>query len=110
MTAFVVLVSALLLSRALGVTRLATWRGGTAHAMAIMPPVTASAHLALLYLLLLPANVYAVVADVPYNGGEVTPLWLRVPLQGLCVAVTLWISMKDAHVSQQHPVRLGGGA
>ncbi|TMR99218.1 hypothetical protein [Nonomuraea basaltis] len=48
--------------------------------------------LALLYLLLLPANIYAVVADVPYNGGGATPLGLRVPLQALYISVALWAS------------------
>ncbi len=46
--------------------------------------------LAALYVLLLPANVYAAVADVPFGGGEATPLWIRIPEQVLYIAVALW--------------------
>ncbi|WP_046468115.1 DoxX family protein [Allosalinactinospora lopnorensis] len=48
--------------------------------------------LAMLYALLLPANIYAAVAHVPFNGGEATPLWLRVPLQLLYITVALWVA------------------
>lgn len=151
MTAFGVVLGALLVFRALGmlgVARLASWRTAAAHAMAIMLVVTASAHfvpdtvtvmpnhadlvrivppfvpmpdamvyvtgvlellgaaglvltatrraaglcLAALYVALLPANVYAVLADVPYNGGEASPLWLRIPLQAIFITVALWSS------------------
>ncbi|MEU4573696.1 MULTISPECIES: hypothetical protein [Nonomuraea] len=47
--------------------------------------------LALFFLLVLPANVYAAVADVP----DASPLWLRVPEQVLYIAVALWAA--DAH-------------
>jgi uncharacterized membrane protein len=47
--------------------------------------------LAALYLLLLPANVYAAIADVPFNGAEPTPLWLRVPQQVLYIAIAVWV-------------------
>ncbi|MEU4540170.1 hypothetical protein AB0G15_35555 [Streptosporangium sp. NPDC023825] len=46
--------------------------------------------LAALYVLLLPANVYAAVADVPFGGGEATPLWIRIPEQILYITVALW--------------------
>ncbi|WP_219465158.1 DoxX family protein [Nonomuraea rhizosphaerae] len=46
--------------------------------------------LAALFVGLLPANVYAAVADVPFNGGAATPLWLRVPEQVLYIGVALW--------------------
>jgi uncharacterized membrane protein len=46
--------------------------------------------LAALFVLLLPANIYAALADVPFNGGEASPLWLRVPEQVLYIAVALW--------------------
>jgi len=52
--------------------------------------------LAVLFVLLLPANIYAAVADVPYNGGEVTPLWLRVPLQVVYIAVALYVARSAA--------------
>lgn len=46
--------------------------------------------LAALFMLLLPANVYAALADVPFNGGEASPLWFRIPEQALYIAVALW--------------------
>jgi len=48
--------------------------------------------LAALYVLLLPANIYAAVADIPFSGGEATPLWLRVPEQLLYIAVVVWVA------------------
>ncbi|HEU4947437.1 MAG TPA: hypothetical protein VFT31_09805 [Kribbella sp.] len=48
--------------------------------------------LAALYVVLLPANIYAAVADVPFNGGEATPLWLRIPEQALYIAIVVWVS------------------
>ncbi|OKI87610.1 DoxX family protein [Micromonospora sp. CB01531] len=146
-----VLASALLIFRllgALGVRRFASWPASTAHALAIMLVVTASAHfvpasvtampnhadlvrmvpplvpfpsavvyatgvlellgalglvlartrwaagiaLTALFVLLLPANVYAAVADVPFNGGEPTPLWPRLLEQALYVAVAVWVT------------------
>jgi uncharacterized membrane protein len=48
--------------------------------------------LAALYVLLLPANVYAAIAGVPFNGDEPTPLWLRVPQQVLYIAIAVWVS------------------
>ncbi|MEH0820916.1 MULTISPECIES: DoxX family protein [unclassified Micromonospora] len=48
--------------------------------------------LAALYVLLLPANVYAAVNDVPFNGGEPTPLWLRIPQQVLYIAIAVWVA------------------
>jgi uncharacterized membrane protein len=48
--------------------------------------------LAALYIMLLPANIYAAVNDVPLQGEAPTPLWLRVPEQVLYIAVALWVS------------------
>jgi uncharacterized membrane protein len=48
--------------------------------------------LAALYVLLLPANIYAAVADVPFQGGEPTPLLQRIPEQVLYIAIALWVS------------------
>lgn len=45
--------------------------------------------LAALFLLLLPANVYAAVADVPFGGEPATPLWQRIPEQALYLTVAL---------------------
>ncbi|WP_393916683.1 DoxX family protein [Halostreptopolyspora alba] len=52
------------------------------------------AGLAALFVLLSPANVYAAVADVPFDGGEATPLWLRLPLQAALVALALWVARR----------------
>ena len=48
--------------------------------------------LAALFVTLLPANIYAAVADVPFAGGEATPLWQRIPEQILYIAVALWVA------------------
>lgn len=48
--------------------------------------------LAGLFVLVLPANVYAAVTDAPFNGDEATPLWLRIPEQLLYIAIALWVA------------------
>ncbi|TCC15693.1 hypothetical protein [Kribbella speibonae] len=48
--------------------------------------------LAALFVGLLPANIHAAVADVPFAGGEATPLWQRIPEQILYLAVALWVA------------------
>ncbi|MEU8222972.1 hypothetical protein [Kribbella sp. NPDC048915] len=48
--------------------------------------------LAALFVGLLPANIYAAVSDVPFAGGEATPLWQRIPEQILYLAVALWVA------------------
>jgi uncharacterized membrane protein len=54
----------------------------------------ASLSLAALFVLLLPANIYAVVAGVPFHGGEASPLWLRIPEQILYIGVALWVARR----------------
>jgi uncharacterized membrane protein len=46
--------------------------------------------LAALFVALLPANIYAAVEQVPFAGGEASPLWQRVPEQLLYLAVAVW--------------------
>ena len=47
--------------------------------------------LAALFVTLLPANIYAAVADISFANGEpATPLWQRIPEQILYIAVALW--------------------
>ena len=146
-----VLVLATLVFRALGalgVRRFASWPVSAAHGMAVLLPLTASAHfvpagvtvmpnhadmvrmvppflpfadalvyitgvlellgaaglvlaatrkpagyaLAALFVALIPANIYAAVADVPFAGGAATPLWQRIPEQILYVAVAVWVA------------------
>ncbi len=48
--------------------------------------------LAALFVLLIPANIYAAVADVPFAGGEATPLVQRIPEQLVYIGVALWVS------------------
>ncbi|WP_431915640.1 DoxX family protein [Nonomuraea jabiensis] len=45
--------------------------------------------LALLFVFLLPANVYAALA-----GQDVTPLWQRIPEQVLYIAIALWAAAR----------------
>ncbi|MFD3404448.1 hypothetical protein ACFWUU_27405 [Kribbella sp. NPDC058693] len=48
--------------------------------------------LAALFVALLPANIHAAVAHVPFAGGEATPLWQRIPEQILYLAVAIWVA------------------
>lgn len=68
-----------------------------AGAVGLVLPATRRAAglcLALLFVCLLPANVYAAVADMPFAGGDATPLWLRVPEQVLYIAVALFARVR----------------
>jgi uncharacterized membrane protein len=46
--------------------------------------------LAALFVVMLPANIYIAVSDVPFNGAPATPLWARIPEQVLYIGVALW--------------------
>ncbi|MEU9706225.1 hypothetical protein [Streptomyces sp. NPDC047981] len=46
--------------------------------------------LALLFVLMLPANINAAVAEIPFAGEPASPLWQRVPEQILYIAMALW--------------------
>ncbi|MDH6223509.1 hypothetical protein [Streptomyces sp. MJP52] len=46
--------------------------------------------LAVFFVLVLPANVYAALEGVPSNGDPATPLWFRIPEQVLFIATALW--------------------
>ncbi|MGS2809763.1 DoxX family protein [Nocardia sp. MW-W600-9] len=46
--------------------------------------------LAVLFVLMLPANVHAAVSDIPLNGKPATPLWFRVPEQLVFIAIAVW--------------------
>ncbi|MFI5691376.1 hypothetical protein ACIA58_06015 [Kribbella sp. NPDC051586] len=60
--------------------------------------------LAALFVALLPANIHAAVAHVPFAGGEATPLWQRIPEQILYLAVALWVA-RTAHLRTTTPVK-----
>jgi uncharacterized membrane protein len=51
--------------------------------------------LAALFVLLVPANIDAALAGVPFHGGEPSPLWLRIPEQMLYIGVALWVAPGD---------------
>jgi len=56
--------------------------------------------LAALYVALLPANIHAAVADVPFDGGSATPLWQRIPEQILYLGWALWVA-RAAQVAER---------
>ena len=61
--------------------------------------------LAALFVLLLPANVYAALAGVPFHGGEASPLWLRIPEQVLYVGAVLWVARGATTQTTSEPHR-----
>lgn len=46
--------------------------------------------MAILFALMLPANIYAALKDIPLNGTPATPLWFRIPEQLLFIVLALW--------------------
>lgn len=46
--------------------------------------------LAVLFVVMVPANISAAVEDIPLNGEAATPLWFRLPEQIVYIAVALW--------------------
>ncbi|MFD9049509.1 DoxX family protein [Streptomyces zaomyceticus] len=46
--------------------------------------------LAALFVLMLPANIYAAVEQIPFNGEAATPLWFRIPEQMVFIGIALW--------------------
>ncbi|WP_280435031.1 DoxX family protein [Nocardia carnea] len=48
--------------------------------------------LAVLLVVMTPANIYAALEDIPLNGEPPTPLWFRIPEQIGYIAVALWIA------------------
>ncbi|MGW0635150.1 DoxX family protein [Nocardia salmonicida] len=43
-----------------------------------------------LFLLLLPANIYAALNDIPFAGEPASPLWQRIPEQILYIGFAIW--------------------
>ncbi|HEX5597114.1 MAG TPA: hypothetical protein VFX61_14020 [Micromonosporaceae bacterium] len=62
-----------------------------------------------LFVALLPANIYAALADVPFAGSSASPLWQRIPEQILYIAVAMWAAL-SASRSTLSPVRSLPGA
>ena len=50
--------------------------------------------LVLLLVALFPANVYAIVNEIPLGGNAPTPLWVRAPMQLLYIGMIWWTSIK----------------
>ncbi|AYF76137.1 hypothetical protein D7D52_22430 [Nocardia yunnanensis] len=49
--------------------------------------------LALMFVLLLPANIHAAVDHISFHGDPATPLWFRVPEQLVYIAVALFAAL-----------------
>ncbi|MEU4196549.1 hypothetical protein AB0E69_31905 [Kribbella sp. NPDC026611] len=59
--------------------------------------------LAALFIALLPANIHAATAHVPFAGGAATPLWQRIPEQILYLATALWIARATRITTSESP-------
>ncbi|GGT06646.1 hypothetical protein GCM10010271_06270 [Streptomyces kurssanovii] len=67
----------------------------------------AGACLAALFVLMLPANIHAGLAEVPFDGHAATPLWFRVPEQAVYIAVALWaagVTRRTVARRRAHPL------
>ena len=51
--------------------------------------------LVLLLVALFPANVNAVINEIPLGGSAPTPLWVRAPMQLLYIGMVWWTSIKE---------------
>ncbi|GAB2638142.1 DoxX family protein [Kribbella swartbergensis] len=59
--------------------------------------------LAALFVMLLPANIYAATAGLTFANGEpATPLWQRIPEQILYIAVVLWVARASRRTASDH--------
>jgi uncharacterized membrane protein len=61
--------------------------------------------LVLLLAALFPANVYAVLSEIPLRGEAATPLWIRTPMQLLYIGMVWWTSIR-AHPKEVGPPRV----
>jgi len=50
--------------------------------------------LVLLLVALFPANVNAILNEIPLGGNAPTPLWVRAPMQLLYIGMIWWTSIK----------------
>ncbi|TDB84183.1 hypothetical protein E1264_25520 [Actinomadura sp. KC216] len=69
---------------------------------------SAAAGLAVMLPLLLPANIYAALNDIPLNGAEATPLWLRIPQQAAYIAIAVWIARSADSTEARRLLRIPG--
>ncbi len=61
----------------------------------LIPQVRTAAGLclALLFVAMVPANINAALRQIPLRGRSATPLWLRLPMQVLFIALALWSAL-----------------
>lgn len=52
--------------------------------------------LIVMMVLMLPANIHAARAGITLRGKGATPLWLRIPMQVVYIALTWWVSRPGA--------------
>jgi uncharacterized membrane protein len=79
----------------------------------VIPATRQAAGFALvaLFVLLLPANIYAAIDHVPFHGGKPTSLWTRIPEQALYIAVAVWATRSaDGTALRRLTQRLRGGS
>jgi uncharacterized membrane protein len=55
--------------------------------------VAAGFCLAALLIAQFPANVYAALKHIPLRGKSPTPLWVRLPMQLILIALLLWVAL-----------------
>ncbi|APU43863.1 MULTISPECIES: DoxX family protein [unclassified Streptomyces] len=59
--------------------------------------------LAVLFVLMLPANIHAAVEHIALNGKPATPLWFRIPEQVLFIGIALWAYLPTRAASARRP-------
>lgn len=79
--------------------RQAVWVTGILEilgALGLLLPATRMAAcfcLVALLIALFPANTYAALKHIPLRGRGPTPLWLRLPMQLIWIALLLWVAL-----------------
>lgn len=57
--------------------------------------------LAILLVVMFPANVNAALNDIPLRGEPPTPLWIRLPMQLLYIAALWWSTIRQPGLSER---------
>ncbi|MFM9695265.1 DoxX family protein [Streptomyces europaeiscabiei] len=58
--------------------------------------------LAVLFVLMLPANIHAAIEHIPFDGDPATPLWFRIPEQLLFITIALWAARTARETPHRH--------
>jgi len=99
MIPLLVLFVSLLVFRGLGVLGVPLFLTGILEILGaiglLIPHVRTAAGicLAILFVAMFPANMNAARKKVPLRGKPATPLWLRLPMQVLFIALALWVAL-----------------